>query len=215
MDEIDTNAKIIWDYMLMHHKLKKADAILVFGSHDTRPAERGTELFLEGWAPLIVFSGGYGSKMPSENWDKPEADIFAEFAIQKGVPPEKILKETAAENSEHNVTFTRKLLEEKGLKADTFIVVHKPYMERRIYATFKNFWPEPEIVMASPQISFEEYSPSKEFKERTINLLVSDLQRIKEYPAKGFQIPQDIPAEVWSAYEKLVELGYTKYLVNK
>jgi len=46
MDEVDKNAKIIWDYMLMHQELKKADAILVFGSHDTRAAERGAELFL-------------------------------------------------------------------------------------------------------------------------------------------------------------------------
>ena len=214
MNEVDTNAKIIWEYMLMHQELKKADAILVFGSHDVLPAERGAELFLEDWAPLLVFSGGFGSRLSTENWDMPEAEVFADIAIKRGVPPEKILRETAAENSEHNVTFTRKLLEEKGLNLCTFIVVHKPYMERRTYATFKNFWPEPEIVVTSPEISFEEYSTDNLFKERLINLLVGDLQRIKVYPAKGFQIPQEIPAEVWSAYEKLVELGYTKYLVK-
>ena len=214
MDEVDKNAKIIWDYMLMHQELKKADAILVFGSHDTRAAERGAELFLEGWAPWLVFSGGFGAKQPNENWDRSEAEVFADVAIAKGVPADKILKEAEATNSEQNVTFTKKLLEEKGLKVDTFIVVHKPYMERRTYATFKNFWPELQIIMASPLMSFEDYSPTREFKERTINLLVSDLQRIKEYPAKGFQIPQEIPDQVWAAYERLVQLGYTKYLIK-
>ena len=33
------------------------------------------------------------------------------------------------------------------------------------------------------------------------------------YPAKGFQIHQDIPDDVWRAYEELVEAGYDKYLV--
>ena len=193
MDEIDTNAKIIWDYMLMHHALKKADAILVFGSHDTRVAERGAELFLAGWAPLLVFSGGSGEK--TKDWERSEAEVFADIAIQKGVPADKILKETASTNSQENVLFTKKLLEEKGLNLNRFIIVHKPYMERRTYATFKNFLPEPEIILASLAASFEEYVVGSVSKEAIINNIVGDLQRIKEYPAKGFQIPQEIPDE--------------------
>lgn len=214
MNEVDTCAKIIWDYMLMHQELKPADAILVFGSHDTRPAERGAELFLEGWAPLLVFSGGFGRVTSAEDWTKPEAEIFAEIAVQIGVPQEKILIENSSSNSELNVRYTRKLLEEKKLPANRFVVVSKPYMERRTYATFKNFWPEPEVIMASPQISFKEYAKDTEHKEKLTHLLVGDLQRVKEYPAKGFQIPQEIPPEVWSAYERLVELGYTGHLIK-
>lgn len=45
--------------------------------------------------------------------------------------------------------------------------------------------------------------------------MVGDLQRIKEYPAKGFQIPQEIPDNVWSAYEKLGCVGYTSHLINE
>jgi hypothetical protein len=44
--------------------------------------------------------------------------------------------------------------------------------------------------------------------------MVGDLQRIKVYPEKGFQISQDIPDDVWKAYEELVRLGYTKHLVG-
>jgi hypothetical protein len=43
--------------------------------------------------------------------------------------------------------------------------------------------------------------------------MVGDLQRIKLYPERGFQIYQDIPDDVWQAYEKLVGMGYTKHLV--
>lgn len=48
----------IWEYHRMHHTLRRSDAILVLGSHDTRVAERGAELYLGGWAPILIFSGG-------------------------------------------------------------------------------------------------------------------------------------------------------------
>jgi hypothetical protein len=46
-----------------------------------------------------------------------------------------------------------------------------------------------------------------------INIMVGDVQRIKLYPAMGFQIPLEIPAGVWDAYEKLVAAGFDKHLV--
>jgi hypothetical protein len=42
-----------------------------------------------------------------------------------------------------------------------------------------------------------------------------DLQRIKLYPERGFQIAQDIPEDVWSAYEQLVHAGYDKFLIQE
>ena len=76
----DKLANIIWDYHHMNQDLKKADCILVLGSHDTRVAIRGAQLFLDGWAPLLVFSGGLG-RLTEGMWDQPEADKFAEIAV--------------------------------------------------------------------------------------------------------------------------------------
>jgi hypothetical protein len=45
-------------------------------------------------------------------------------------------------------------------------------------------------------------------------VMVGDLQRIKEYPKLGFQIEQEIPKDVWEAWEELVKLGYIKYLLT-
>ena len=44
--------------------------------------------------------------------------------------------------------------------------------------------------------------------------MVGDLQRILIYPARGFQIPQDVPEDVLDAYRQLVTAGYDKYLVK-
>ena len=212
-EEICQLAKKIWDYHHLNQKLEKADCILVLGSHDTRVAERGAQLFLEGWAPLLIYSGGVGRLTP-ESWNEPEADKFGKVAIEMGVPEDKILTENESSNTGDNILFTRKLLDKKGIDPKKIILVQKPYMERRSYATFKKMWPEKEVIVTSPQIQFEAYPNEEISEDDMINIMVGDLQRIKIYPEKGFQILQDIPEEVWGAYEQLVAAGYTKHLVK-
>ncbi len=87
-------------------------------------------------------------------------------------------------------------------------------MERRTYATYKKEWPELDGIVTSPQISFEDYPNRSISKELMINLLVGDLQRIKLYGERGIQILQEIPTDVWEAYEELLTLGYTNHLVK-
>jgi uncharacterized SAM-binding protein YcdF (DUF218 family) len=210
MNEVDTNAKIIWDYMLMHQELKPMDAIFALGSNDTRTAERAAELYIQGYAPYVICSGGFGVKTIFE---KPEAEIFADILLAKGVPADKIIVENKAMNTGENVLFTRELLKQKGFDFTSFILVQKPYMERRTYATFRKQWPEADCIVTSPNVSFEVYAKDEHDKDRWTDLMVGDLQRIKDYPAKGFQIPQEIPENVWAAYEALVRLGYTKYIM--
>lgn len=212
--EIDKLAKKIWDYMLLNQQLKKADLIVVFGSHDLRVAAYAADLYLKGLAPLILFTGGFGG-ITKHVWNKAEAEKFAEVAIEKGVNPEHILRETESRNTGENVIFTQKLLEDKGIKPRKVIFVQKPYMERRLWANLKKRWNDIEIIVTSPDISYEDYPNEDISKEEMINVMVGDLQRIKEYPKLGFQVPQDIPDDVWQAYEKLVELGFDKRLIKK
>lgn len=215
-DHIHTLAEKIWNYHQMKHQLEPADAILVLCSHDKKVAEKGAQLFLDGWAPLLIFSGGLGV-ITSSMWTKPEADQFAEVAIRLGVPKEKILVENQSTNTGENILFTKRLLAEKQIEPGKFIVVQKPYMERRSFATFRKHWPEKELIVTSPQVSFDEYVDSYANRELSsddvIGIMVGDLQRIKVYADRGFQIHQEIPREVWSAYEELVSAGYDRYLI--
>lgn len=210
-------AETLWNYHLMNHQVGKADAILVLCSHDERVAERGAQLFLEGSAPLLIFSGGQGA-ITKALWDEPEAERFARIAINMNVPRENIVVEKNSTNTGENVQFTRKLLEKQGLDPKRFIVVQKPYMERRAFATFLRYWPGKEVVVTSPQVSFRDYLAEYANRSLTtadvIGIMVGDLQRIKLYPALGYQIAQDIPDEVWSAFEGLVRAGFDKYLIQ-
>jgi uncharacterized SAM-binding protein YcdF (DUF218 family) len=212
--EVDFLAVKIWDYHHLNHRLEKSDAILVMGSHDLRVAERGAQLFLEHWAPLLIFSGGLGN-LTRGVWDRPEADRFAEIAVRMGVPREEILIENRSTNTGENIRFTKDLLARLHLAPQKFILVHKPYMERRAMATFRKIWPEKQALVTSPQISFEDYPNQEISKREVIGIMVGDLQRIRLYPARGFQIPQEIPAEVWEAGQKLIQLGYSQNLIKE
>ncbi len=207
----------VWQYHLLNHELTHADAIVALCSHDTVVAERAAQLFLDGWAPLLVFAGGLGA-ITKHFWNEPEADQFARIAVGMGVPEGRILRENRSTNTGENVLFTRRMLAERGLDLHTFIVVQKPYMERRSYATFRKVWPEAEVIVTSPRVSMDEYLARYSHESFTaddvIGIMVGDLQRIRVYGEKGFQVPQEIPDEVWAAFEALVAAGYDDYLIG-
>jgi uncharacterized SAM-binding protein YcdF (DUF218 family) len=207
----------IWDYHRLNQQLSRADAILVLCSHDKSVAVRGAQLFLDDWAPLLIFSGGFGS-ITKQLWDESEADQFARVAIELGVPQDKILIENRSSNTGENILFTKELLAQQGLEPNSFLLVQKPYMERRSYATFKKFWPEKQALVTSPQVSFDDYLANYSNRdlsvEQIVSIMVGDLQRIRVYPDKGYQVAQEIPVDVWKAYEELVEAGYDRYLIK-
>lgn len=209
--EVLALAKKIWDYHHVNHTLVPSDCILTLGSHDTRVAERAAELYHQGWAPLLIFAGGLG-RLTDSLWTEPEADLFARIAVEKGVPQEAILIENRSTNTGENIRFVQQLLKKRNLDPESFIIVQKPYMERRSLATFAKAWPEKAFVVTSPQIPFEDYPNADISLEQVINIMVGDLQRIKIYPEKGFQVYQEIPDDVWQAFERLVELGFNRQL---
>ncbi len=215
---VEAAAQKIWDYMLMHQTLQKADVIFVLGSRDTRVAEYAAQLYFDGWAPILVFAGSgsiHNHKPGREQFiGTTEAELFADIAINMGVPKEKIIIENESQNTGQNYEFAIKKLKDRGIDPKKVILVQKPYMERRTYAAGKVWLPNVELLVTSPPIAFEDYPIDERSKEQFINTMVGDLQRIKEYPKRGFQIEQDIPEDVWNAYEYLIAQGYTKRLIK-
>ena len=210
---IGDDAKLVYEYHRMNMPLRPADAIFCLCSLDTRVARRAAQLFLDGFGTTLIYSGGSG-KLTASRFADPEAEVFADIARSMGVPPDKIVVEPQSTNTGENVRFTRALLEEQSLAPQSFILVQKPYMERRTYATFRKQWPEPQpkFSVTSPELGFEEYPDADNPRDLVINIMVGDLVRIREYPAKGFQIHQDIPEAVWEAGQRLIAAGYDGHL---
>lgn len=209
-------AQTVWDYMRYDQPLEKSDVILCLGSYDIRSADWAAKLWHDGWAPKILFSGDQGAG--TSHLQVSEAEWFSERAIELGVSPEAILLEDKSRNTGENFQFSSELLRCENVAHDTIILVTKPYMLRRAYATCMQQWPEstkPRFIPSGIDLTLEAYLAGEVYGEDlAIQAMVGDLQRIREYPAHGFSIHQDIPREVWQAYEKLVAVGYNDRLLK-
>ena len=210
---IHRNATVVYNYHRMGMPVRKADAIFALCSLDTRVAERAAQLFLDGHGEYLIFAGNVGV-ITAGRFAKAEAEVFAEIARGMGVPEDKLVVEPRSTNTGENVRFTHALLAEKGLRPKSFVLVQKPYMERRTYATFVKQWPDPdtEFTVTSPELDFHAYPNDENPRDLVINLMVGDLVRIRDYPPLGFQIHQDIPDEVWEANQFLIAAGYDGHL---
>lgn len=213
--EINHLAEIVWSYHHLHQPFGHADLLLVLGGHDLRVPEYAAKLFHNGVAPRVVVSGGiaHAGDLLETRWTETEAEKFAEVMVAAGVPREKILLEKEATNTGANFELSKKLLDAQNITFTSAIAVTKPYMERRAFATGAKQWPDKQLVVTSPPISFADYMQSDIGKDNIINIMLGDLQRIDIYGKNGFQIPQDIPTDVWDAFKQLKAAGYTKHLL--
>lgn len=205
-------AQVLWNYLHLNGTLEKTDCIVGLGSYDLRVAERCADLYNGGWGPFIVFSGYLGN-WTKTMWARSEAEIFAEHAIARGVPAEKIILEVRSTNIGENLKFTKELLLAKKIDPKSITIVSKPSTERRILATSQRFWPEMQIVITSPRITFAEQHKGG-IQDNLVHEMVGDIQRMKVYPGLGYQSPQYMPDDVSTAYERLITLGYDGHLIK-
>lgn len=209
--------QILWDYLCLHQAPEKADIIVGFGCYDDNVARRAAELYHQGYAPKILFTGGLG-RNTTGLFSQPEAVNFARVAMACGVPEEDILLEDKSTNTKENIEFTRALLEEKGIPHGRILGVHKHYMERRINAAMGVYWPGQCFSVTSFPQSLEEALEESEKqgmrRADTISTIVGDFQRIELYAEKGYQLPQFIPEACWEAYHALVSMGYDTQLAK-
>ena len=212
-----SHLQIIWDYLCLHEEPKKADIIVGFGNFNTDIAVRAAQLYHEGYAPKILFTGGLGRNTETL-FPVSEAERFKRTAMACGVPEEDIILEDKSRNTRENIELTREKLEELRLPHAHILGVHQPFMERRIVAAMGVYWPEQSFSVTCPQVSIPEYL--KRAKEQgisenaSVSVIVGDFQRIELYAKLGYQLPQYIPDEAWEAYYKLIDMGFDKQLAK-
>ena len=107
-----------------------ADLIVVLGAglrRDGRPGpaivrrgEHAAQLYAEGYAPVILCSGGFAI-----NQTRSEADACREVLLENGVPEDAILLEDRSRSTEENALYTHELMLANGW--DTLLVVSDGY----------------------------------------------------------------------------------------
>ena len=209
--------QVIWDYLNLHQQPQKADCIVGFGNFNTDIAKRAAELYHQGYAPKILFTGGLG-RNTAGLMTEPEAVKFAKAAVACGVPEKDILIEDKSTNTKENIEFTRNLLVREGLPHQSILGVHQPFMERRITAAMGVYWPGLTFFVTSPQVTIPEYLAAARrqgiSENASISVIVGDFQRMDLYAKLGYQLPQEIPQEAWDAFHQLVAMGYDKQLAK-
>lgn len=95
--------------------------------------EKAVELYHQGLAPRLLFSGGVGVNPPSE------ARVMRDLAVRLGVPSEACLLEERSHSTEQNARFSADVL--RSLGARRVVVVSDPYhlLRARQYFRLEGF----------------------------------------------------------------------------
>ena len=209
-------ARAIWEYLQLGHTPIPADLIIALGTNDLRVAEFASELYLTGFGSRLLCTGAVAHQgdLLATGWERTEAEMYAEVAVRRGVPRERILLETRAANTSENIRFARELIEQRGLRPKNIVLAVKPFMQRRTWAHMAVEWPEMPATLASPSMSLDEYFTDELTPERILNILLGDLQRIWVYGRRGWSAPQRVPEPVLAAFENLQAAGFTHHLLS-
>lgn len=117
-------------YLSPQNDLDKANAIVVVsGGQTTSRAQRGIELYNQGFAPIIIFSGAALDDGPSN------AYAMRNQALGSGIPADHIYIDEISQNTYENAVHTKEILNKLGVKK--IILVTSPYHQRRANQTFR------------------------------------------------------------------------------
>jgi len=188
--------------------------LLVFGGHDLGVAERAADLYADGIAPLIVVSGG-SRAVPDGSEFATEADAIADVLLRRDVPKDAIVLERLASNTSENFWLSAELLRDLGLDPHRFLVVQKPYTERRILATARRRWPTKQVAVTSQQIGFDDYCAGDIPVSRILSMLAGEALRLENYAAAGLiDLDEPVPADLLDAAHALQAAGFNSRAVR-
>ncbi len=155
------NERIIEDiseFIFVSDEPLKSDIIfLPGGSHPSVP-ECGAKLYREGFAPLLMPSGGVSVKFGRWQGVKEKADIyngdyhtdcefFTDVLIKNGVPKTAVIEENKSGHARDNAFFSRKTADERGIDIKSGIIVCKSFHARRCLMLYQLAFPEARLVV--------------------------------------------------------------------
>lgn len=155
------NSKIISDigeFIFVDHEPRKADIMFLPGGSDPLPPERAAELYKQGYAPLLMPSGGVSVKRGRWPGVQRKADIYSgdyhsdcEFYTDalkiNGVPLSAIIPEDKSGHTRDNAFFSRKAADERGLEIKSAMIVCKSFHARRCLMLYQLAFPETEFIV--------------------------------------------------------------------
>jgi uncharacterized SAM-binding protein YcdF (DUF218 family) len=185
------------------------DAIVVCCSYDLRVCDYACELIRQELAPELILTGKQGN-WTRHLWERTEAEIFRDRAIEQGIDPDSIRLEGNATNFGENIAFVRML----APQVRRAVFVTKPSSVLRVALTIPIQWPEVTAYVDSPPLEFPQDVSQVIGVFGVIHEMVGDIDRILRYPARGFQIPHQLPADILESWNALIAEGFCDHLLR-
>lgn len=112
--------------------LQPADAIVAVSGGDTAArAVEAADLYEQGYAPLIIFSGAARDPNSPSN-----ASVMKSIAVAQGIPPDVIAVDEISTNTRQNAQEVSNIV--RVFKQNKIILVTSPYHQRRASVEFQD-----------------------------------------------------------------------------
>lgn len=210
---MNNHFETIYNFLSKPFPAKDPDFVLVLGNNDLRVPKFAAQFCLDNNIQHIIISGGFG-KITKDTWKVSEAETFAEVMVDRGINPDYLYLEKEATNTGENISKSKSLHKKHNFPSRRGVIITKPYMTRRGYNTANKKWPEVKWAAMGEPLTLHQYLSKIPNEQEFKNLLVGDLQRIKLYAEKGFQIKDEIPDAVWASFSYLADNGYDRFVIK-
>lgn len=204
-------ARELFAYLyLASPNIRRADVIIGFGHFDLSIPRHCGELYIQGYAERIIFTGGIGSG--TADLDQPEAQAFLKELCRSypDILTEAVILENASANTSENIQFTRKKLEREfpdftfGREIRSAILVANAYRQRRVWLTCRKQLTTITFINAPPNTTFErEYGLFTDKGLELPELLIGEVERFERYAEAGYIVAEPLPDDVYQRYVEL------------
>lgn len=209
-EQTEIASNTLWAFHNRPEALDHSDVIIGLGSYDNSVPLECVRLWKMGLGSYILFTGKSGNW--TTGWkDSTEAQRFRSVALDEGVPASSIILENEATNIGENIRFSRDIMRDRHWRKS--IVVTKPQTILRARLTIDALRFDESFLVTSAASSKIQYV-SRFGRHQLYNEMVGDLDRIIQYPSRGFMERVDIPDKVMLAYETLKLAGFVSHLLK-
>lgn len=214
------------------------DMVILAGNAILSTAAKAFEAAKTAQTPVLITGGiGHSTALLAEAvaqryvgievYERPEAVILRDIAVRFfGLDKHQALVESAATNCGENASFSRRVLDELGLRPSVVLLVQDPLMQRRTDASFRRAWSDstwqteflnwptfvPRLEWTDGKVEYAVDLPRQLWSgPRFMSLLLGEIPRLRDDRdgygprGKGFICHVDIPTEVERGFLDLID----------
>lgn len=194
----------IYEYLALRDgDHSSADIVIGFGHFDKRIAHRCADVFHDGCAPRILFTGGRGAG--TADIAASEARFLRDQALRHrpGLDPAAILTECGSTNTSGNMLLSAQLLARLdpplrfGHEIRRALIVATPYRQRRVWLTCRKIAPAVDFVNSPPASTFT--ADARMMASKGLDLiqgLRGEIERLERYARLGYIEADTIPGHI-------------------